>query len=155
MNTLKQLIKPIICGLGLYAIFFMIFHPFVVSGNSMNPTFKDQDVIFSTTDFSENDLNYGDIVVCKAQNTRVIKRIIALPGDTVHIKNGILYVNGLPSEYNFDEPIQNAGCFSDEQSVKDHHYVIMGDNRNHSDDSRSYGAVDIDSIRYVVTDKLF
>ncbi len=153
LGFLLTAIKPVALGIGLYFLVFYVFHPFIVSGSSMYPTFEDQDVVFSSKNFSKDTLNYGDIVICKVKRGMVIKRIVALPGDMVQIYEGKLYVNGELSEYNYDY-ISEAGLFIDAMTLNKDQFVVMGDNRNHSQDSREYGPLTMKNIKYLVTRKV-
>jgi len=70
-----------------------------------------------------------------------LKRVVAIPGDTVQIINGYLYVNGLRSEYTDTNeeptPIYEAGIASSEITLEEEEYFVMNDNREYSDDSRN------------------
>ena len=154
MKTYRGLFAGTVMGVLLYIVIFNLFHPFVVSGPSMEPTFHDENLVLSTDKFTKESLSYGDIVVAFMDGQRVIKRIVALPGDNVLIEDGILYVNGEPSEYNF-APIDNAGMLSEGTSLSSDEFILLGDNRNNSLDSRDYGPAQIDEIKYLVTKKLF
>ncbi len=149
-----SVVSPILYGIAIYLIIFAIFHPFVVSGSSMEPTFHSQNLVLTTKSFSEDTLNRGDIVVCHALNRRLIKRVVALPGDSIVIKDGFLYVNDKLSEYNYEE-IESAGVFENEVTLLEHQYVVLGDNRNHSVDCRDCGPINFDHINYLVTKCLF
>ena len=72
-----------------------------------------------------------------------IKRIVAGPGDTVSIQDGVPVVNGVPAEEDFAEPCGNVmGCdLPGEITVPEGHYFMMGDNRGQSADSRFWGPV--------------
>lgn len=89
----------------------------------------------------------GDIVVFRfpRQPTRdFIKRIVALPGEQVEIKSGIVYVNG----QRLAEPyiLENSTYTKPAETVPLNHYYVLGDNRNNSSDSHVWGAVPIDNI---------
>ena len=154
MKKILSLIYPVIVGVVLYGIIFMLFHPFVVTGQSMYPTFKDQDIVICHASFDEKDLKRGDIVIVRQERKKIIKRLIALPGDTAVIKDGYLYVNGERSVYNFDAIIE-PGMLSEEITLDDSTYLYLGDNRNESYDSRKNGGCTINDICYLVKKKIF
>ena len=78
-----------------------------------------------------------------------VKRIIAVPGDKVQIKDGSIYINNkLYSDKFSTEPIQNAGIADTTITVGENEYFVLGDNRNNSEDSR------FDSIRNVSKDDI-
>lgn len=121
---------------------------FVVQGPSMEPTFYDgQYLIVSRIDYLIGDPQRGDVIVFHYPNNTsedYIKRVIGVPGDTVEIRDTLVYVNG----QQLDEPYINEPCT--EQRCRDtlvtlaaDEYYVMGDNRNRSRDSRAsnFGAV--------------
>ena len=106
-----------------------------IPSDSMNPTLKRGDLVFSLRTATE--YNRYDIAIFESPDepsVLYIKRIIGLPGDEVDIKNGIVYVNGneIDDSYISKEKSNYTGHFS----VPDDSYFMLGDNRNHSRDSR-------------------
>lgn len=119
-----------------------------VRGSSMNPTVSDGDCYIATTYWS---IDPGDIVIAQsdALNTRIIKRVIGVPGDTIGIYNGIVYRNGQPlTEDYIAEPMVTADLAS--FTLGEDMYFLMGDNRNVSADSRRIGPVAGKDILFVV-----
>ena len=80
-------------------------------------------------------------------DTNFIKRVVAGPGDTLRIENGVPIVNGEPLEEDYTRPCGVGDCdFPTEITIPDDHYFMMGDNRGGSDDSRYWGPVPRDWI---------
>lgn len=137
--------------------FRLICDPVIVSGSSMVPTYHNGDILLTEKVTDDTDLAIGDVVVFRNEETNgssYIKRICALPGDTVQIVNGVLYVNRVPQETDFDKMAYN-GIADTMFTVPEGSYFVLGDNRNHSNDSRLIGCVDRASIRFRVRGKLF
>jgi signal peptidase I len=87
--------------------------------------------------------------VAEESETNFIKRIVAGPGDTLSIRNGVPVVNGEPAEEDFIKPCEGFGEGCDlrkEITIPPEHYFMMGDNRGSSDDSRFWGPIPEDSI---------
>jgi signal peptidase I len=122
----------------------------LVDGRSMAPTFQDGDrIIVSRLNFMFEEPTRGDIIVFNSMRaseptTMLIKRLIGLPGDTIKIAENQVYVNGAP----LDEPYINEPCQCGdlERTLGANEYFVLGDNRNHSTDSRSFGVVTQDHI---------
>jgi len=112
---------------------------FVVVGPSMLPNFENgQRLLVSKVVYRFHEPERGDVVIFQAPNNQrddYIKRIIALPGDTVEVKNEAVYVNGSRR----DEPyITNPPNYTlDELKIPENSYFVLGDNRINSNDSHS------------------
>ncbi|MCF0131412.1 MAG: signal peptidase I [Pseudobutyrivibrio sp.] len=113
-----------------------------ISNASMEPTYNSrQMVLVNTTAYSFFEPEPGDVIVFKPKaNVNAnysIKRIIAGPGDTVLIKKGRLYVNGVRFTGSAGrEYINDAGMASSEITIGNGEYFVIGDNPNYSEDSR-------------------
>lgn len=112
---------------------------YYVVGESMMPTLTDGQNLFGSTI-----ANYkrGDIVIIKLEETTLVKRIIGLPGETIESKNGNIYINNVLLEEDYIEESRNQVSSQNEWKVEldDNEYFCMGDNRDHSADSRYFGA---------------
>ena len=126
-----------------------------VSGPSMNPTIKNGSIV--TCSKTLQPIERGDIFVFVHSKKRFIKRLVAVPGDTISIKDGKLYVNGEISPYNFEDiQKENEGLLSGiELHLYENEYYFMGDNRNNSNDCRDFGPVFSNQIIFKVKKILF
>ncbi|OGI93913.1 signal peptidase I [Candidatus Nomurabacteria bacterium RIFCSPLOWO2_01_FULL_40_18] len=124
--------------------------PFVVSGNSMVPTFEDANyLIVDKISYILGDPKRDDVVIFrypKDQTKFFIKRIIGLPGETVDVKsseNKVTIINKEhPDGFNLTQPfIKNIGGIDAHTTLGSDEYFVMGDNRSGSSDSRYWGAV--------------
>ncbi len=113
----------------------------VVDGQSMEPTLQDgNNLIVDKLSYRFRDPKRYVIIVFPykyEENTYYIKRIIGLPGETVQVKNGEVYIDGeiLGEDYGA-EAMEDAGIASDPIELGTDEYFVLGDNRNHSSDSR-------------------
>ena len=112
-----------------------------VSGSSMETTLSDGDnLIVDKISFRFRDPKRYEIIVFPYQfedNTFYIKRIIGLPGETVQVKDGKVYINGqqLDEHYGNEEMLE-PGIAREPVTLGEDEYFVLGDNRNHSADSR-------------------
>lgn len=136
-------------------IYLFVAQPHKVSGNSMVPTFKNGDYILTDKlSYRFGTPKKGDTIVLKNPRDETqdfIKRIIATPGDTLKIDNSKVYVNGqnLSESYLPAGTLTRTGSFLTEGSevkVGINQYFVFGDNRQHSSDSREWGAVTKEEI---------
>jgi len=124
-----------------------IYQPVKVEGTSMMPGLTDQERIFInkyTYKLGAGSINRGDLVVFHYPNDpsqSYIKRIIGIPGDTVEIKDGVVFVNGdkldepyVPAEYRDSVAMEKETVPADD-------YFVLGDHRSSSNDSRVWGFV--------------
>ena len=149
-------LETIVVSLAIFAVVYIfLFQPHQVDGRSMEPNFHNSEYIL--TDKLSYRLHLpkrGDVVVFHSpQDERVdfIKRIVGVPGDTIMVKGGNVYLNGtkLDESYINDPGQVLSGRFigeSVEFRVAPGQYIVMGDNRLHSSDSREWGPVNVSGI---------
>ncbi len=128
-------------------VLVFVVQPVKVEGTSMLPRLHDGERIFvnKLIYYGLPELERGDIVVFwypDDPSKSYIKRVIGLPGETVQLRGGRILVNGKELQEPYLDPALNAA--PDERApvyVKPHYYFVMGDNRDNSSDSRSWGLV--------------
>lgn len=113
-----------------------------VEGHSMEPTLSDGDnLIVDKLSYRFRDPERFDVIVFPyqhAEDTYYIKRIIGLPGETVQVKDGYAYIDGKKLDEDFGkELMEDPGIASAPIELGEDEYFVLGDNRNHSMDSRS------------------
>ncbi len=144
-------LETIVISLAIFAVVYIfLFQPHQVDGRSMEPNFHNSEYILTDKiSYRIHDPKRGDVVVFHSpQDERVdfIKRIIGVPGDVVKVAGGYAYLNGVKLEESYiNDPGQVlAGRFMREGMEVDippDQYLVMGDNRLHSSDSREWGIV--------------
>ena len=138
--------------------------PYIVSGNSMYPTFKNGEyLVVDQLTYRFAEPQHGDVIVFRFPNNPsqfFIKRIIGIPGETVRIENGKLFIARGEDEARVEipvaEPYAGPGSFDSKTlALGDNEYFVMGDNRGASLDSRSWGPLSRDLIRGRALVRLF
>ena len=115
----------------------------------MVPTLLDGDImILDKIGYRINGLKRFDIVVIKYNNEKIIKRDIGLPGDYIEYKDNILYVNGKEIKEEYKRDITNNFSLKDlgYEKIPENKYLVLGDNRSISKDSRIIGLIDKEDI---------
>ena len=112
-----------------------------VSGHSMEATLHDGDnLIVDKLSYHFREPKRFEIIVFPyrhKENTDYIKRIIGLPGETVQVKDGYVYIDGEKLDENYGlEVMEDAGIAAEPIELGEDEYFVLGDNRNHSSDSR-------------------
>ena len=130
---------------------FVIINANIPSGSMENTIMTNDNLIALRTSYWFKDPKRGDIIIFKYPEDErewYIKRVIALPGETVQVKDGKVYINGsskpLSEPYIKEEPVEDFGPYT----VPKNGYFVMGDNRNNSNDAREW------DIHYVSRDEI-
>lgn len=86
----------------------------------------------------EKEYQRGDVIAfqCEALSSVLVKRVVAVPGDSAEIRGGTLYVNDLIYDYYRDSYFKEAGILGKPQYLKENQYIVIGDNIDRSIDSR-------------------
>ena len=137
-----------------YVIVTFVGQRTVVSGTSMIPTLQDGDnLITDKISYRFRDPERYDIIVLRveSQHENFIKRVIGLPGETVQIVGGRVYINGelLESDVYGNELMISAGRASQPITLGENEYFVLGDNRNGSADSRLEEVGNVDKSRII------
>lgn len=131
-------------------IIIFLYQPVRVEGTSMLPVLEDQDRLFiNKLAYRVGDIHRGDVVVFLYPHDHeksYIKRVIALPGDTLRIDHGKVYVNSARIDEAYVPKRFEDDRSQPEMTVPQHEYFVMGDHRSISSDSREFGPVDRELI---------
>ena len=158
---MKGIIKELLAWLAMIAVVVAATYLVVTfvgqrtqgSGESMETTLSDGDhLIVDKISYRFRDPERYDIVVFPyrlEENTYYIKRIIGLPGETVQIVDGYVYINGVQLDEHYgNEIMEKPGIAAEPVTLGEDEYFVLGDNRNNSQDSRtaSVGVIHRDEI---------
>jgi len=155
-GVVRDLLEVLMLALALYFVAGASIQAVHVVGDSMNPTLQTQDLLIaSKLDYRFHDPQRGDIIILKSPldpSKDYIKRVIGLPGDHLLVRDHTVLINGQA----LAEPYVNAWITSpnwpatpglvDGELVPPGRYFVMGDNRDHSSDSRLFGWISRDEI---------
>ena len=144
-NIIKELLPYILILGGVIIIRTFIITPIIVSGDSMKPTLHNGELLLEKKiNYKESKIKRFDIVVINDGKDEIIKRIIGMPGEHVSYKNNKLYIN----EKEVQEPFtpRDTKDFNLEEictcsAIPEGQYLVLGDNRPISRDSRIIGLI--------------
>ncbi|GAB4160368.1 MAG: signal peptidase I [Candidatus Dojkabacteria bacterium] len=149
-------IEAIVIALALSVVLYLfLFTPHEVVGRSMFPTYKNGEyLIANKIVYKLQEPKRGDVIIFKHSPTQdYIKRIIAIPGDTVEILNNHYIVNGeqLDESAYLDSAVMTSGgealAEGETITIPEGQLFVSGDNRPNSSDSRAFGPIDIEAVK--------
>src|SRR6202165_3440722 len=154
-SVFRELAEVIGLAVILYVGISLVVQAVHVEGLSMFETLDDNDyLIANKIDYRLHAPQRGDIIILRppSDNSKdFIKRVIALPGEKLLIRDGVVYINGhkldepyLPEAWTTFNNYPNDG--TDGRVMRSNEYFVMGDNRNRSQDSRIFGPISRDRI---------
>lgn len=151
MKVIKEVIPYIVIVVVVVLIRTFIITPVRVDGDSMKNTLKNGDILLL---YKLSSIDRFDIIVLDEEkdNEKIIKRVIGLPGETVAIKKGKIYINDkvIDDEYAYGETSDY-----NKVTLRDNEYFILGDNRLISKDSRYFGPIKDNEIKGKIVFRLF
>lgn len=190
-GIIREIFSWIFTIVGAVAFVFLlrtfICEPIRVDGQSMQYTLIDREYVFSSKlDYLLGDIHRGDIVICNYwdesadpthekgilrtnkllgifdEPTRFVKRVVGLPGDTVSVWNGVIYVNGqrapeVDSMYlgTYNQLRGSDQRYHQEITLGENEYYVLGDNRGNSNDSHLIGPITRNMILGHVTNVIY
>lgn len=157
-GVIKDILEMIVGGLVAIFLAFVIVYSVgmrtSVIGDSMEPAlYNGQEILMNRVIYKLSSPKRGDVVIFLPNGNEnshyYVKRVIGLPGETIQIKDGSVYIDGvlLDEDEALDKMI-DAGIAQNELTLALDEYFVLGDNRNSSEDSRSgnIGAINKNNI---------
>lgn len=150
LSSLLEFIKTVaMIVIVAFLVRFYLIQPFIVEGSSMEPNFHNgQYLLVDKISYRFRPVGRGDVVVFHPPTRpglNYIKRVIALPGDSIEIKDGEIVVNGVRLEEPYLDGeqtlVRNSAVANLKSKLASDEYFVLGDNRDHSSDSREIGSI--------------
>lgn len=152
----KIFIGSVMVGFLLVGVLlFFNFQLVTIDGPSMKPFLSDQETFIIKKHVSKKDINRFDVVLLNLKSNKqyrndyFVKRVYGLPGETVELKNGAVFINGKKIDDPYPlEKKNRLPVYEKKITLGKDEYYVLGDNRNNSNDSRNskFGAVKFDEI---------
>lgn len=149
-NFFLDILEVVVFAFAIFLfLYLLVMQPHKIKGASMEPNFPDGEFLLTDkVSYRFREPQRGEVVIFKAPvapDEEFIKRIIALPGEKIKVNNGHIFINGkeLNEPYISDSLLTSTGNFlvDKEFTVPAGELFVIGDNRNHSSDSRHWGPV--------------
>jgi len=162
MKLFKEFMSYVVIIVVVILIRTFIVTPVRVDGSSMFPTLHDNDILLLKK--FDKSIDRFDIVVINCGKSKLVKRVIGLPGETIRISvthvgnNSVshIFINGeeLVEDYGYENMIDN-GIAANDIILGNDEFFVLGDNRNNSSDSRIIGVIKKSDIKGVTSFRLF
>lgn len=153
LGWLREIVSTVVFIVAVFTLLQLALPRSVVHGKSMEPNFEEgQRLVISRLNYLFGQPQRGDIIVFNPPNQdpdepSLIKRVIGIPGDVIEMRDQQLYINGeLQVEPYINEPCDRSHCPDKRWELGPDEYFMMGDNRNHSNDSRRFGPVPRENV---------
>src|SRR3989344_2286559 len=149
ITTFKEIFQTALISLAIFLfVYVFLVQPHRVKGESMLPNFSDGELLLTEkVSYYFSKPARGDVIVFEAPNAHkvdFIKRIVGLPGETITIENDSVEINGHPLSENYINSHSRGNLTI---TLDQNQYFVLGDNRNSSSDSRSFGPINKSSFR--------
>lgn len=156
-----DLLQTVVLAGSIFVVSYLfLFQPHQVKGTSMDPNFRNEEFLLTDKlSYRFNEPKRGEVIIFKAPSTEpcaedeceYIKRVIGLPGESVRISSGFIYINDqkLNETYLDNNLKTNSGSYFSEGKtvvIPQDYYFVSGDNRSHSRDSREFGPIKKEAI---------
>lgn len=148
-HVAREMVQVVVLAVILYIILNVFIPRYEVEGQSMEPNFHTAErVVVSRLNYMLSDPQRGDIIVfLHTSGKNLIKRVIGLPGETVTMRQGQVYIDEVPLDESYIEELCSAyACRDKAWTLGEDEYFVLGDNRNHSMDSHNFGPIKRDQI---------
>ncbi len=154
LENIKEAIIFALIVILIVLIRMYIITPAIINGDSMEPNLSNGDIVLLYK--SNQNIERFDIIVHVYDETRLVKRIIGMPGEHVEFLNNELYINGVivPELYQQetdDFRLEDIGY----DRIPENYFFVLGDNRNFSRDSRTIGLINLDNILGETTYRIY
>lgn len=153
-NKWVKELKEWTLSLGIAVVGALLFQNYVYAQTEVhnvsmqNTLVAGQRLIEDKWSYHFHDPKQGDIVIINGPeyDSRLVKRVIALPGQTIDMKEGEVYIDGVKLNEDYVKGLTYPGAIAVPYTVPENHVFVMGDNRENSLDSRSFGPVALGSL---------